>query len=144
MIDLPPLDLTEMKRSMSELRTDASSLPTAAEMAALLRGLRAAAQREQRTLLEVSSGIGLAFLASARSVGRDHIVAPYSEDWQPLRDEGFAAYAARISRPYRDAVIGHMDPTRITLTERLPGYARRAWARIPQRKKPDASVSRLD
>jgi hypothetical protein len=134
MIDLPPLDLTEMKRSVAELQADAASLPSPAEMAALLRGLQGTAHAEQRSLLEVSTGIGLAFLTSARSVGRNHVIAPYREDWQPLRDEGFAAYAARIAGPYRDAVFGHFDPQRTTFTERLPRYARLAWSRLPRRK----------
>ena len=44
--------------------------------------------------------MGLAFLLSARQVGREHVVVPYREDWKPLREEGFAAYARRISGPY--------------------------------------------
>ena len=43
---------------------------------------------------------------------------PYREDWQPLREEGFAAYARRISGPYRAAMAGHFDPERETWTER--------------------------
>ena len=46
--------------------------------------------------------MGLAFLLSARQLGREHLVAPYREDWKPLREEGFAAYARRVSEPYRD------------------------------------------
>jgi hypothetical protein len=144
MIDLPPLDLTEMKRSVSELQADAASLPSAAEMAALLQGLRSTAEVEQRSLLEVSTGVGLAFLTSARSVGRTHVIAPYREDWQPLRDEGFAAYAARISGPYRAAVLGHFDPARTTLTERLPGVARRAWSRVPRKRRATTSLTDVD
>jgi hypothetical protein len=45
-------------------------------------------------------------------------VAPYREDWQPLRREGFGAYAARISGPSRTAINGHMSPERTTLTEK--------------------------
>jgi hypothetical protein len=81
----------------------------------------------------VSSGVGLAFLASAKTVGREHLAVPYREDWQPLRDEGFASYATRVSRPYRDAVGGHFSPSRTTLTERAPGYGRRAYAWVRRR-----------
>jgi hypothetical protein len=70
-------------------------------------------------VLEVSAGIGLAFLLSARNVGREHLAAPYREDWRPLRNEGFAAYARRVAGPYRQAVAGHLDPERASLTERL-------------------------
>jgi hypothetical protein len=69
----------------------------------------------------VSEGIGLAFLVSARDLGRDHLVVPYREDWKPLRDEGFAAYARRVSGPYRRAVAEHFDTERPTWTERALG-----------------------
>jgi hypothetical protein len=76
-------------------------------------------------LLEVSSGMGLAFLLSARHVGREHVVVPYREDWRPLREEGFAAYARRISGPYRAAMTAHFDPKRATWTERALNRVRR-------------------
>lgn len=134
LIDVPPLELAELKRSLSELRADAASLPSHTEMAALLEGLRRTANAEGRSLLEVSSGVGLAFIASARSVGRTHLTVPYREDWQPLRDEGFAAYAARVSRPYREAVALHFDPSKRTFTERVPGFVRRARDRVSRRR----------
>ena len=76
------------------------------------------AARERRSLLEVSSGIGLAFLVSARSVGSRHVAAPYQEDWEPLLREGFGGYLRRVSGPYGRAVAAHLDTTRPTLTER--------------------------
>ena len=54
---------------------------------------------ERRTLLEVSVGMGLAFFNAARKVGRQHVLDPYTADLRPVRDEGFGAYAARVSRP---------------------------------------------
>jgi hypothetical protein len=130
LIDLPPLELSELRRSLAELRADASSLPTPGQLAALFDALVRTARAEQRSLLEVSSGVGLAFLMSARNVGRKHLLAPYREDWAPLASEGFGAYAARISRPYLEALAGHFDPRRVTVTERLPGWGRRGvrWA----------------
>ncbi len=47
------------------------------------------ADRESRSLLEVSVGMGLAFFNSARKVGRQHVLDPYTEDLKPVRDEGF-------------------------------------------------------
>jgi hypothetical protein len=125
-IDLPPLELSEMKRSLAELRSSVSALPTAAELKDLFDGLVWTARLERRSLLEVSSGVGLAFVTSAKKVGRDHLVTPYREDWAPLRAEGFGAYAARIARPYRAAVLSHFDRDRVTVTERLPRFGRRA------------------
>lgn len=130
-IDLPPLELAELRRSLAELRDDASGLPSPKEMAGLFEGLRRTARLEGRSILDVSSGIGLAFLTSAKRLGRDHVAIPYREDWAPLREEGFAAYAARVAPPYGRAIAGHFRADRETVTERLPDYARRAvrWAR---------------
>ncbi len=144
MMDLPPLELSELKRSLKELRDDAASLPGPAELARLFHGLVRAAAAEQRSVLEVSSGVGLAFLSSARNVGRAHLVTPYREDWAPLAREGFGAYASRVSRPYREALLSHFNPQRDTLTEHLPERTRTAlgWARgrlrsvLPRRSGP--------
>jgi hypothetical protein len=125
LVDLPPLELAELRASLAELRASAAELPTPQELAAVYDGLQRAAARERRPLLEVSAGMGLAFLLSARNVGREHLVAPYREDWRPLREEGFGAYARRVSEPYRAAVLGHFDPEKQTYTERAFGRFRR-------------------
>jgi hypothetical protein len=121
LIDVPPLEFAELRRSLAELRSEAAELPSQAELASLYEGLRRTAEAEQRPLLEVSTGIGLAFLTSARHVSREYVVAPYREDWQPLRKEGFGAYARRVSRPYRDAVVARFAAETPTYTERLLG-----------------------
>ncbi|HEY7795700.1 MAG TPA: hypothetical protein VIA10_16970 [Gaiellaceae bacterium] len=126
LVDLPPLELRQLRASLTELRTSAGTLPSPGEMAALYEGLRRTAARERRSLLEVSTGVGLAFLLSARQVGRDHVVVPYREDWRPLRHEGFGAYARRVARPYRDAIAAHFDGDRRTWTDRALARMRRA------------------
>jgi hypothetical protein len=118
LIDIPPLELAQLRQSLAELRDDASALPKPAELSRLFVGLRREAETEDASLLEVSSGVGMAFLLSARKVGRAHVVDPYREDWKPLRMEGFAAYSRRIAAPYARAVASHFDGTRSTLTER--------------------------
>ena len=125
LVDLPPLELADLRASLAELRASAEELPSPQELASLYQGLQRTAEQERRSLLEVSSGMGLAFVLSARNVGRDHVVSPYREDWRPLREEGFAAYSRRVSRPYRDAVSGHFEPGRRTWTERALGRLRR-------------------
>ncbi len=125
MVDLPPLELAELRASLAELRSSAGELPSPQELAGLYEGLQRLAERERRPLLEVSSGMGLAFVLSARNLGREHLVAPYREDWKPLREEGFAAYSSRVSAPYRDAVTAHFDRTRETWTERAIRRLRR-------------------
>jgi hypothetical protein len=118
LIDIPPLELAALRRSLADLRADASGLPSPAEMASLFDGLRAEAVRERRSLLEVSTGVGIAFFNSARHIGRQHLLDPYGEDLKPLRDEGFGTYAARVARPYGSAIARHFDSDRASLTER--------------------------
>jgi hypothetical protein len=121
LIDVPPLELEGLRESLADLRGHAEALPSAGELAAVYAALRQTAQREQRSLLEVSSGVGLAFLTSAKEVGREHVVEPYAEDWQPVRREGFAAYARRVGGPYHRAALAHFDAERPTYTERALG-----------------------
>jgi hypothetical protein len=125
LIDIPPLELAELRASIDELRADAGALPSPDELSAAYRGLVRTAERERRPLLEVSTGVGIAFLTSARHVGREHVVVPYREDWRPLWHEGFAAYARRVAGPYARAVASHFDAERPTWTERLIGRVSR-------------------
>jgi hypothetical protein len=119
LIDIPPLELAELRSTLGEFRADVSSLPGPDELASLYRGLREEAVRERGSLLEVSVGMGLAFLLSAKNVTNAHLAIPYREDWAPLRREGFAHYARRVGAPYARAVGGHFDPRRPSWTERL-------------------------
>ena len=119
LVDIPPLDLKELRSSLAELRSQANSMPSAAELAALFMALRRTAAAEDRSLLEVSAGVGLAFLTSARKVSGRDILVPYREDWKPLQDEGLAAYARRVGGPYRRAISRHLDSGEASRTERL-------------------------
>jgi len=138
LIDVPPLELDGLRRAMSDLRANASSLPARSELALLFDGLMRTARLERRPLLEVSAGIGLAFLTSARRVGHERILDPYVEDLRPLRDEGFGAYAARVAAPYGRAVARQFAPGTVTTTEMLPEHARsaRRWLRDRLRRGP--------
>jgi aconitate hydratase len=118
LIDIPPLEVEALKQSLTEIRDEAKGLPSSEELAAVYASLVREADREERSLLEVSVGMGLAFFNAARHVGRQHVLDPYTEDLQPVRDEGFAAYARRVGRPYAQAALRHFDRERKTLTER--------------------------
>ena len=59
------VQLSGLRASFAELRSSASELPAPQQLAAALRGPPRTARRERQSLLEVSSGIGLAFLLSA-------------------------------------------------------------------------------
>ena len=131
LIDIPPIELAELRASIRELGEEATDLPSQEQLARLYDGLRRTAAAEDRSLLEISQGIGMAFLTSARTLSDRHVTVPYREDWQPVRDEGFGAYALRVSRPYGAAAASHFDPERRTYTER-------ALNRIPTSKEADA------
>jgi hypothetical protein len=118
LVDMPPLELAALRNSLAEIRRDAASLPSPDQLARVFDGLREAARRERSSLLAVSAGIGFAFFNSARHVGRQHLLDPYRDDLRPLRSEGLAAYARRVSRPYAEAVARHFDTSQPTLTER--------------------------
>jgi hypothetical protein len=118
LVDIPPLELRALRRSLADIRLDAASLPSADELARVYAGLLEAARRERASILVVSVGIGLAFFNSARHVGRQHLLDPYREDLRPVADEGLAAYARRVSRPYAEAVARHFDADQPSLTER--------------------------
>lgn len=124
LVDIPPLEIEALRRSLADLRADATGLPSPAELAAAYDGLVAEATREQRSLLEVSVGVGLAFFNAARHVGRQHVLDPYTDDLRPVRDEGFGAYATRVGKPYATAVVRHWSPETTTLTERGLGRLR--------------------
>jgi len=118
LIDIPPLELEALRRSLADLRESADELPSPAELEAVYSALVEEADREQRSLLAVSAGVGIAFFNSARKVGRQHVLDPYTEDLAPVRDEGFAAYALRVGRPYAQAVAHHFQPSRTSFTDR--------------------------
>ena len=118
LIDIPPLEVAALRRSLADMRRDAAGLPSPAELAHVFDGLREVARRERASLLAVSVGIGLAFFNSARHVGRQHVLDPYRDDLGPVSREGFATYARRVSRPYAQAVARHFSAELPTLTER--------------------------
>jgi len=118
LVDIPPLEVEGLKRTLADLRNDAAGLPSPAELSAVYSALVHEADREQKSVLEVSVGVGLAFFNAARSVGRQHVLDPYKDDLQPVRDEGFGAYARRVGRPYGEAIARHFDPGRESLTEK--------------------------
>jgi hypothetical protein len=132
MIDIPPLEVTALRRSLDEIRRDATSLPSQDELARVYQAIRRTAQLEAMSMLDVSVGVGFAFFNSARKVGRQHLLDPYTEDLRPVRDEGFGAYAHRVSRPYAEAVARHFDAAALSLTEQGLERLRRSLTRGPR------------
>lgn len=129
LIDIPPLEVDALKQSLEEMRADATNLPSGDDLARVYQAIRHAAEREGMSMLDVSVGIGFAFFNSARKVGRQHLLEPYGADLKPVRDEGFGAYAQRVSRPYAAAIARHFDAEAPSLTEQGLDRLKRGFGR---------------
>jgi hypothetical protein len=117
-IDVPPLNVPELRRSLQELRAHAGELPTAESLRALFSSLREVAEREDRSLLSVSSAVASGAVQAGAQLGTAHIFEYYRDALGAIRTEGFPVYLRRVSGPYRTAAARHLDPGRSTFTER--------------------------
>jgi hypothetical protein len=118
-IDVPPTSVQEARASFDALRQQASDLPSADDLAALFRELQAAAEREGRSLTEVSAAIGAAAARAGLEMGNAHIFDFYREALGAIRDEGLLRFLRRVTRPYLARAGKHFDPNEGTYTERL-------------------------
>jgi hypothetical protein len=117
-IDVPPLNVPELRRSLAELQAHANDLPPAEGLASLYADLRAVAQREGRSLLSVSSAVASGAVQAGVQLGTAHVFDYYREALGAIQREGFPSYLRRISRPYAEAAVRHLDPKHSTFTER--------------------------
>jgi hypothetical protein len=52
-------------------------------------------------------------------LGNVHVIDHYEVALHTILADGLPAYARRVSRPYLSATAGHLDPGRISHTERF-------------------------
>ena len=78
-IDIPPMSLREARASFDALRRQASDLPPAEDLAALFREMQTTAQREGRSLTDVSAALGLAAARAGIELGNVHIFDFYRD-----------------------------------------------------------------
>jgi hypothetical protein len=117
-IDVPPMRLQEARASLQSLRQQADGLPSAAELNALFRELQATAQREGRSLGEVSAAVGLAAARAGFGMGNAHIFDFYRVALGAIRAEGLVTFLRRTAAPYLSRAGRHFDPGAGTYTER--------------------------
>ncbi len=118
-LDVPPLDVDEMRASWRDLRQHATELPDAGRLADLYAGLQRVTRQEGRSLRAVSSLIAAGAVRAGVQTGRVHIFDYYEEALRTIAREGLAVYARRVTRPYLAVARGHFDAKTITHTERL-------------------------
>jgi hypothetical protein len=141
-VNAPPLDVAGLRQEWGKLkgevrRLPAPQMPTAESVRALWRDLNATAEREQRSVFEVSSLLAVAAVNElperARALsktagivlrhGGNALSAPllehYRQSLAELRTTGFLQYGLRQLTPYAQAALGAFSPERVTLTDKL-------------------------
>ncbi len=118
-VDVPPLNVSELRASLRALRSQAVDLPSPEGLASIFSSLQAAARDEGRSLLEVSTLIGLGAARAGIRLGDAHVFEYYRRALHSIAEEGLFTFLRRISSPYLERAGQHFDPTTPTYTERL-------------------------
>lgn len=118
-LDIPPLNVADMRCSWQEMKQHAADLPNTSSLTETYSSLQKLARREDRSLGDISSLIAAGALRAGFQLGQIHIFDYYQEAIQTINSEGLAAYWRRVTRPYVSAAREHFDPQKKTYTERL-------------------------
>jgi hypothetical protein len=141
-VNAPPLDVAGLREEWRKFaeearRLPAPQLPSPAAVMRLWQDLRATAERERRSVFEVSSLLAVAAVGElperARVLSKSAAVVlrrggaavsnalleHYRESLRQLREVGYLRYGLRQITPYTHAAIGAFNPARETLTGKL-------------------------
>ena len=117
-VDMPPLNVRDMRASWMMLRKQAADLPDADGLARLYGDLERIARQEGTSIYATSSLIARGALRTGLAMGNEHVFDYYRRAILDISNEGLPAYVSRVSRPYGRAVIRHLDPNVPSHTER--------------------------
>jgi hypothetical protein len=118
-LDIPPLNISDMRQTWKDLRGNTASLPDADRLAALYASLQQVAKQEKTSLYSLSNSIGAAAVRAGVQTGHKHILDFYIASLRTIAAEGLMKYTQRVTLPYRTAAASHFDPMHLTFTERL-------------------------
>ena len=118
-LDVPPLNVEDMRSSWQEMKLHTTDLPDAGRLISIYNELQETAEREDRSLQYMSSLIAKGALRAGVSLGQIHIFDYYQQALQIIKKEGLPIYYRRVTRPYFSAASDHFDPMRKSYTERL-------------------------
>ena len=118
-VDVPPLNITNLRISWQELQRQAADLPDAAALETIFAGLQLAAQQEDRSILEISSMVALGAVRTGVKLGNVHIFDYYRHALRTIVEEGLPSFLRRTSTPYLARAGSHFDPRSSTYSERL-------------------------
>jgi hypothetical protein len=121
-IDVPPMTVKDARASFESLRRQADDLPSADELAGIFRELQSTAQKEGRSISEVSAALAGAAARAGLNLGNTHIFDFYRESLSAIQDEGMLRFLLRSSTPYVKRAGGHFDPRTATYTDRAVEY----------------------
>lgn len=117
-IDVPPLNVADMRHSLHQLQQNVQALPSSDALAALYGDLRAVSRKEGHSLLYVSSALAAGAVQAGMQVSTTYIFDYYHGALGAVHREGFPRYLQRIARPYTEAAARHLDPQQSTFTQR--------------------------
>jgi hypothetical protein len=117
-VDMPPLNLDDMRTSWRRLRDNAHNLPGPRRLARIYRDLQAVTHHEGRSIYTTSSLIALGALRTGFRMGSTHIFDYYRDALNTIRADGLDAYIRRAIAPYRLMIVYHLSPRNETYTER--------------------------
>jgi hypothetical protein len=135
-IDMPPLNVREMRASWQALAQHVSELPDAERMAALFNDLEQVAAREGQSLAALSGLIAVGAVRAGLQLGTAYVFEYYRQALGSIANEGLVTYLGRVSRPYRARIVRHLDPRSETYTERLLRHLQRWQRRRTSRQTP--------
>ena len=118
-LDIPPLNVEDMRRSWQEMKGRTAELPDASSLSETYNSLQIVADREDRSLGATSSSIAAGAIRAGIHLGQTHIFEYYQDALQEINSEGLTAYSVRVLRPRLAAARNHFNPEKKTCTERL-------------------------
>src|SRR5918997_5931995 len=132
-VDVPPLNVPSVRASWRELQRQSAELPDVAGLERIFAELQLAARQENRSLLEISSLVGLGAVRAGVKLGNVHIFDYYRLALRTILEEGLLSFLRRTSTPYLVRAGSHFDPRSSTYSERL--LRRRAARRSPAERE---------
>jgi hypothetical protein len=124
-IDMPPLNVREMRASWQALQQHISELPDTESLAAIFSDLEQVAAREGQSLAALSGLIAVGAVRAGLQLGTLYVFEYYRQALGSIATEGLVIYLRRVSRPYRAQIVRHLHPRSETYTERLLRHIQR-------------------
>ena len=118
-IDLPPLNIDDMRASWAKLKESAANLPDARTLEYIYKDLNAVAHQEGQSVYRTSSLIAQGAVRTGIEMGNRQIFHYYRNALDDIASEGLVSFIQRVSSPYQQAIKAHINADNQTFTERL-------------------------